>query len=486
MQRKWGTMTKILAWMLFMGIMIGLIFPFVIAKVIHIHSPAKLLLFIAASLAAGGFVGYLNYTIVKNSLVKPLTEIINTTQNIASGNYNSVCLTVNNKHDLISRLSNAINKMVSAINDSHNQLLLMSKTDGLTQVLNRRTADLILLELNKEKANNVFVILVDLDKFKMFNDLYGHQVGDSILKSVAQALVDNNNEYILTRYGGDEFLAIFKNSTREIVQQVIEGWLEKINTVFIERNEQKIPVTLSIGVAVYPDDTENILSLPILADKAMYNVKYKGGNGYVFYSESSEFTNLSSSTYKSLEGLIFALDSRDKYTKCHSDQVAKLALAIYREMNIDELSEEIIMIAGLLHDVGKVGLPNDILNKPGRLTDEEYDLVKKHPVIGKQIIELMFEKNSEEIINGVLYHHERFDGKGYPEGLKGKDIPLIARILGIADAFSAMFQDRVYRKGLNLEEIVLELEKNSGKQFDPEISKILVQIIKTKPELIKF
>jgi diguanylate cyclase (GGDEF)-like protein len=486
MQKYWGTMTKILSWMLFMGLIIGAIFPFIISSIVHIHSITNFFLFLIASLLAGGFVGYLNYTIVKSVLVKPLTEIIKTTQNIASGNYNSVCLVVWGKHDLIGKLGSAINKMVAAINDSHNKLLLISKTDGLTQVYNRRTADLKLAELNNGQVNNVFVVLVDIDKFKMFNDLYGFQVGDKILKSIAQILSPNNNEYMLARYGGDEFIIILENTTKDKVKAILKEWFIRLNSVVFEINNQKIPVTLSAGVASYPYDTMNITSLAAFADKAMYNVKYKGGNGFVFYSEATEFTNLSSATYKSLEGLIFALDSRDKYTKCHSDQVARLALAIYNEMKINVLSEEIIMIASLLHDVGKVGLPNDILNKPGRLTDEEYELVKKHPVIGKQIIELLFKKNSEEIINGVLYHHERFDGKGYPEGLKGEEIPLIARILGVADAFSAMSQDRVYRKGLSLEEIIYQLEFNAGKQFDPEVSRVLIDIIKNKPELIKY
>jgi len=441
-----------------------------------------LFFFVCASLLAGIFVGLLNYLLVKTALVKPLTEVINTAQGIARGNYNSVCIYALGRHDLVGRLGEAINKMAAAINEKQEKLLLMAKTDDLTQVFNRRSADQQLVLLKENEVNNVFVVLIDVDKFKMFNDLYGHVMGDNILYSVAQSLKPVNDEYFLARYGGDEFVAIFTNTSKKNVQDTINDWFSKIKKLTLEINEQKIPVTLSIGVATFPDDTNSIKGLTSLADKAMYNVKYKGGNGLVFYSDSTEFSTLSSATYKSLEGLIFALDSRDNYTRCHSDQVAKIALAIYQAMDSNELSEELIMIAGLLHDVGKVGLPNDILNKLGYLTEDEYALVQKHPIIGKQIIELLLEKNAEEIIKGVLYHHERYDGKGYPQGLKGEEIPLIARILAVADAFSAMSQDRVYRKGLSVMEIMKELRDKSGQQFDPKIAAVFIELLKKTPQ----
>lgn len=176
------------------------------------------------------------------------------------------------------------------------------------------------------------------------------------------------------------------------------------------------------------------------------------------------------STYIELTtALSNALDSRDSYTWNHSENVSKYSLNIANKMNLPKETCNIIRVGGLLHDIGKIGIPENILTKPGRLTDEEYNLIKTHPEIGYEILKHVANFQENGVLDIVLYHHERYDGKGYPKGLRGNEIPLIARIVAVADTFDAMTSKRVYRSDFDLEYTLDEIRKNKGTQFDPEI-----------------
>ncbi|WP_244873477.1 HD-GYP domain-containing protein [Brevibacillus reuszeri] len=170
-----------------------------------------------------------------------------------------------------------------------------------------------------------------------------------------------------------------------------------------------------------------------------------------------------------------SLDARDKYTALHSENVAKYAQHIALEMGLPRKVCEQIHLGGLLHDIGKIGIPESVLLKPTKLSDEEYDLIKQHPVIGYEMVKhiTFFKKNG--VLDAILYHHERFDGKGYPHGLRGKEIPLIARILAIADSFDAMTSNRVYRDKSNLTYAINQIRSNKGTQYDPEIVDIFLK-----------
>jgi putative nucleotidyltransferase with HDIG domain len=164
-----------------------------------------------------------------------------------------------------------------------------------------------------------------------------------------------------------------------------------------------------------------------------------------------------------------ALDSRDPYTSDHSKNVAKYSLEIAQKMKLPKDMCDVIHVGGLLHDIGKIGIAEHVLNKPGKLTDEEYTIIKSHPTIGYNIIKHVTSFNKNGILDIVLYHHERYDGKGYPKGLEGDHIPLVARIVAVADTFDAMSSQRVYRDKLDQEFILNEIHKNKGKQFDPKV-----------------
>lgn len=174
-----------------------------------------------------------------------------------------------------------------------------------------------------------------------------------------------------------------------------------------------------------------------------------------------------------------ALDSRDTYTLYHSENVTKYSLAIAKKIGLSQEQLEVIQIGGLLHDIGKIGIPEHILNKPGRLDEEEYKIVKSHPVIGYDMIKHVESFQRNGILDIVLYHHERYDGKGYPEGLKGEEIPFLARIVAVADTFDAMSSNRVYRDGIETRKILDELKFNKGRQFDPDIVDVFLSIIDT-------
>jgi putative nucleotidyltransferase with HDIG domain len=177
-----------------------------------------------------------------------------------------------------------------------------------------------------------------------------------------------------------------------------------------------------------------------------------------------------------------ALDSRDTYTSNHSTNVARYASELAKKMNLPRSDIEVIYRGGILHDIGKIGIPENILLKPGSLTNEEYRIIKNHPSIGFEMVKHVSDFNDNGVLDIVLYHHERYDGKGYPKGLSGIEIPLFARIMAIADSFDAMTSKRVYRNEIDLDNTLIEIERNKGSQFDPEITDVFLSIFKNKQD----
>ncbi|NOY45822.1 MAG: HD-GYP domain-containing protein [Deltaproteobacteria bacterium] len=178
------------------------------------------------------------------------------------------------------------------------------------------------------------------------------------------------------------------------------------------------------------------------------------------------YADLESTFRETIQGLALALETKDAYTHGHSENVTRLAVATARQMGLDHEFCETLRQAGLLHDIGKIGISSSILNKPGRLTPEEYEIIKSHPAMGRRILEPI--SFLREVVPIVYHHHERFDGEGYPEGLTGEEIPLASRVMAVADTYDAMTSDRAYRRGLSHDVAVAELDRCAGTQFDPE------------------
>jgi diguanylate cyclase (GGDEF)-like protein/putative nucleotidyltransferase with HDIG domain len=345
-------------------------------------------------------------------------------------------------------------------------------TDALTGLVNHRGA-LQVLQLYAEGETPVSLLVADIDGFKLFNDTYGHVMGDEVLKLVAKIWRKaSESGGTAARYGGDEFLMILPNKTRDEATELareIAAELEK--TEFQTESDTLVPIAISIGVASFPDDASSISKLLAVADSAMYEAKkrLRGTERHAITTATED------TTFGLLESLVLAVDAKDRYTREHSSIVADYTLKLAERLNLSEESRRALRTAGLLHDIGKIAVPDEILKKPAALTIEEYEVMKSHVRIGEMLIREL--PQLKDVVQGVACHHERFDGTGYPRGLKGEEIPLVGRIMAIADAYSAMCLDRPYRKGMAHDRIVEDMMAGSGLQFDPEILAVFVDLL---------
>ena len=352
-------------------------------------------------------------------------------------------------------------------------------TDSLTGLANHRGAHVqldTLVAQAREQERPVSLILGDIDGFKLFNDTYGHTCGDDVLKLVAnvcQAAI--GPEDVACRYGGDEFVIILPGKDRSAADAVARRISETFGeSEFITADGSRVPVTLALGHATFPRDATTAEQLIAAADGAMYEAK-RAASERLSPSSTVSSAEATDSTFGVLDSLVQAIDAKDRYTKRHSDGVAEYGMKLAARLDLSEEARRALRIAGLLHDIGKLAVPDEVLKKPGSLTHEEYEIVKRHVVIGEVLIREVPQLN--DVIQAVSCHHERYDGSGYPRGLQGTRIPLLGRVIAVADAYSAMVLDRPYRKALALDEIVRELQAGAGTQFDPEIVPVFIDLL---------
>ncbi|GAF85144.1 unnamed protein product, partial [marine sediment metagenome] len=274
---------------------------------------------------------------------------------------------------------------------------------------------------------------------------------------------------LASRFGGDDFMVILPKANRETAfafAQSVQGWLSEKH--FQVRGGERIPISVACGVAVSPEDGQKRHELLAVADANLYESKGLGGKIIgrpESQKEKAELRKLG--TFGMLESLVTSVDNKDHYTKAHSENVTDYAVMLAQELGHSEQVQKTLRIAGLVHDAGKICIPDRVLRKPGPLTTGEYEIVKHHVVIAEHL--LVDLPNLDQVRDAALNHHERFDGTGYPRALKGEQIPLLGRIMAIADAFSAMILDRPYRKGRTIREALAELERCAGTQLDPEL-----------------
>ncbi len=349
--------------------------------------------------------------------------------------------------------------------------------DPVTGLLNHRAFHECLdREFNRaRRAGRSFsVVMMDLDGFKLFNDTYGHPTGDRVLREVT-ALISGilRVSDLLGRYGGDEFVALLPETGAEGAKSLAERIRHAIaEHGFAPSDGPAVPIRLSLGFATYPQDARHGHELVGFADSNLYVSKRRGGNTVTGCEPGTEESDAFAGSFGVLDGLIEAVDNKDRYTRQHSEEVTGYSMTIARAMGLSDESQRTLRMAGLLHDVGKIGVPDRILRKPGRLNEEEFGIMRQHASLGEMIIKDL--PNVGELVAAVGAHHERFDGTGYPQGRKGEDIPLLGRILAVADAYSAMTEDRPYRKALTPAEARGELRQVAGAQLDPQLVQLLL------------
>ncbi len=363
-------------------------------------------------------------------------------------------------------------------------------TDPLTELLNRRGFNKQLeLELERAERSGTEVSLIsgDLDHFKQINDRHGHQAGDEVLAEVAEVLRRQTRRIdCVARVGGEEFALLVPSTDSRGAFVLAERLRYRVREALGDRYPG---LTISFGIAAYPSDAQTIERLLRCADESLYAAKTMGRDRSVIYSREvvgalgggpAGDAVAPAAALATLLTLAEALDIRDHGTLRHSRSVGRYAEAMARQLGLDSHRVERTRLAAVLHDIGKIGIPDSTLFKPGPLTDEEWAELRNHPEVGARLLDA---PGLGDLRAWILAHHERIDGTGYPLGLNGTEIPIEARIIAVADAFEAMLSDRPYRASRPVDEAVAELRRCAGTQFDPDVVDALVASLRADATL---
>ena len=351
-----------------------------------------------------------------------------------------------------------------------------ARTDALTGLPNRVALHEALereLARAKPEGRPTSLLLFDLDRFKRVNDRYGVSEGDRIVRRVASLLEESTRIMdVVARSGGEEFAIVLPETDQHQAFLFAEDLLDRLRKAF---SAPRIELTASIGVATSPEHASDLASQMTAADSALHAAKTLGRDRAVIYSP--EVTNVLGSVtgrrnvemqaqMATVLSLAEALDQRDSGTARHSQTVGRLCEMMAGELGLDEDRVQRLRLAGILHDIGKIAVPDSILRKPGPLTDDEWVQMRRHPELGARILS---SRELDDVREWILAHHERPDGTGYPKGLKAEEIPLEASIVAVADAFEAMTSDRVYRPGMPQKAAREQLIEHAGSQFDEDV-----------------
>jgi diguanylate cyclase (GGDEF)-like protein len=360
-------------------------------------------------------------------------------------------------------------------------LVEATRRDPLTGALNHGAIVVALagsIQAARASGSTVEMGLVDIDNFRLLNDTYGDAAGDTALLELCRMLRACAPEgSIVGRYGPDEFLVISKTGVVGATRPALDQLRSDLRGVSLQYDEsEQLPLTVSAGICVFPLDADSVTGLLSIAAITLGEAKGSGGDA-VRVAEAAGATPAFTKSFDILQGLVIAIDTKDRYTKRHSEDVARYADFLADRLGLAPELRQAIHVAGLLHDIGKIGIPDQILRKPAKLTAEEMGVIQQHVALGHMIVRDL--PQLELVKAGIRFHHERWDGGGYLDRLEGEQTPLIARILAVADAFSAMTTTRPYRKAFSVDESLVRLEDSVGTQLDDELVRAFVLGIRT-------
>lgn len=355
-----------------------------------------------------------------------------------------------------------------------------SVTDDLTSLYNRKHAFQCIENCCLEHRP-ASLILLDIDDFKLYNELYGAKEGDNLIHRCGQIILQSlGRKDFGFRYGADEFMILKDGNNVDEAKAFAKTIIERI--VNASPDDTVWDVTITCGISAFPNISGDAASFLHNAEQAVYYGKLEGKGHMAVYRRGMEDRSQNPdirAAYERVAPTIYALtaaiDAKDSYTFVHSMNVSQYAVILAESLGMNNNDIEIIRDAGMLHDIGKISIPEHILQKTSKLTPEEYEIMKTHVENSTKMIRYL--PDMDYVIPAVVGHHERYDGKGYPRGLAGKDIPLMARILTIADCFDAMTARRPYKQPLAVSYAIGELQSNSGTQFDPELVSQFITLI---------
>ncbi len=382
-------------------------------------------------------------------------------------------------------LADTFNEMVQSLRAQEEKLLALAYVDPLTDLYNHRYFQDRLIE-KVTSGSSCGLIMIDCDNFHRYNERHGHKMGDEALVKIANVIARHiSNGVDACRYGGEQFAVLLTDCLPARAQAVAEAIRSGVQTEMSD-----VELTVSAGTGMFPADTSSHQGLLMAAELALLHSKNSGRNCVTSYSEvpaattledpANLYSTLRSGDLTTITALAAAVDAKDNYTHGHSANVSRLSVMLGQALGMESQELERLRMSALMHDVGKIGVPDAVLKKDGKLTDEEFEQMKTHTTIGHAIA---MQANLNHLAAGIRSHHERWDGKGYPDRAAGDKIPFMARIIGLADSFDAMTSDRCYRKAPGIDFALEQIEKGIGLQFDPELAPVFIQLIREREDI---